>query len=50
MIYIKRTIFVLLLIIAFIVYPFELFIRFILTGKDCHNKTWACRWINKEIL
>lgn len=50
MIYIKRILFLLLLMIAFIVYPFELCVRFIVTGKDCHNKTLAYKWINKEIL
>ena len=47
MIYIKRILFVLLLVIAVIVYPFELCVRFIVTGKDCNDKTWAYRWINK---
>jgi hypothetical protein len=47
MIYIKRAVFIICLMVALIVYPWEMCLRYILTGKDPHEKTWAYKMVKK---
>lgn len=47
MIYIKRAFFIMCLMVALIIYPWEMCLRYILTGKDCFEKTLAYKICTK---
>lgn len=47
MIYIKRALLVLLMIFSIVILPWEMCIRYIITGKDSYNKTLAYKLLNK---
>ena len=46
--YLKRILFCVALPLALMVYPFEMAIRYIITGEECHEKTFAFKLINNE--
>ena len=47
MIYLERAFIIVLLLVSLIAYPWEMCIRYIITGKDQHEKTLAFKLINK---
>lgn len=47
MIYLKRFLVCLSFPLAFVLYPFEMGIRYIITGKNSHEETWAYKLVDK---